>query len=296
MNPGDKYALATVTTENYVQWTMVMIYSFLKSNPWFTGDFVIISDNLSEKSLSGLSLFPRIVIEKPSETLSKKLAELCAELPDFSKRISRFYSMEVFRLKHYDKILFLDSDMIVVKNVIELFGLPGDIYASHEWFSGKGRRMSDFEIAQSTVDNEDYIENPVNSGFMMINKGLLLKGIYENIVNSIQAKHWENTKTQLTDQLIINKFFNNKITIIDARYNYRPKNAEGILKKEKIQMEDAKIIHFMLKAKPWNLNEVFKTADQKLDLLKGYEIWYKWFFDFLTWFHLQQKVKIMTSN
>jgi len=296
MKVEGKFALATVTTENYVQWSMVMIHSFLKSNPWFTGDIVIISNDLSEKSLYDLNIFPGIIIEKPSEILNQQLEQLCAEMPNFSKLINRFLSIEVFRLKQYDKVLFLDSDMLVVKDVAELFRLPDSIYASLEWFSGKGRRMSDFEIANSADDHGEFIKQPINSGFLMLSKGLFVEGLYEDLVNFIQPDHWKNTTIRLTDQLIINKFFNNKITIIDARYNYRPKNAEGIYRKEKIRLEDAKIVHFLLKAKPWNLNEVFKTASQKLEMLKAFELWYEWYFDFLTWFHLQQKIKYFTSN
>jgi lipopolysaccharide biosynthesis glycosyltransferase len=296
MNPRGKFALATVTTENYVQWSMVMIHSFLKSNPWFTGDIVIISNDLSERSLSDLTVFPGIIIEKPSEILNQRLEQLCAEMPAFSKLINRFLSIEVFRLKQYDKILFLDSDMLVIKDVEELFRLPDPIYASLEWFSGKGRRLSDFEIVNLAEDNGEFIKQPVNSGFLMLSKGLFVERLYEDLVNFIQPGHWKNTTTRLTDQLIINKFFNNKITIIDARYNYRPKNAEGIGRKEKIQLEDAKIVHFMLKAKPWNLKEVLKNATRKLEMLKAFGLWYEWYFDFLTWFHLQQKINYLTSN
>jgi lipopolysaccharide biosynthesis glycosyltransferase len=296
MNPKGKFALATVTTENYLQWSMVMIHSFLKSNPWFKGDIVIISNDLSEKSLSDLTVFPGIIIAEPSEILTQRLAQLCAEMPTFSKLINRFLSIEVFRLDQYDKILFLDSDMLVIKNVEVLFRLPDPIYASLEWFSGKGRRMSDFEVVNSAGDHGEFIKQPINSGFLMLSKSLFTEALYEELVHFIHPGHWKNTTTRLTDQLIINKFFNDKITIIDARYNYRPKNAEGIYRKEKIRLDDAKIVHFMLKAKPWNLKEVFKTASQKLEMLKAFELWYEWYFDFLTWFHLQQKINYLTSN
>ena len=296
MKDVGKFALATVTSENYVQWSMVMIYSFLKSNPWFKGDIVVISNDLSEKSLSVLSIFPSIIIEKPSEMLNQKLGQLCAELPGFCRLINNFLSVEVFRLNQYDKVLFLDSDMVVIKNVQELFHLPGNLYASLEWFSGKGRRLSDFKISQQTGSGDNFIEKPVNTGMMVISGGLLQHHLYQRIIGFIQPEHWKNNTSLLTDQLIINKFFNGKFNIIDASYNFRPKNAEGIYKKEKIRLEDAKILHFMLKAKPWNLTEVFKTAGHKLDMLKGFEIWYNWYFDFLTWLHLQQKVNILVSN
>jgi lipopolysaccharide biosynthesis glycosyltransferase len=41
------YALATLTDDNYILGTKILIYSFLKYNPWFTGDIVIIFDKLS---------------------------------------------------------------------------------------------------------------------------------------------------------------------------------------------------------------------------------------------------------
>lgn len=291
MNTNHRIALVTVSSENYVQWSMVMIYSFLKSNPWFKGDLVIIGDDLSDQSIANLNIFPGIIIEKPSVLLNEKLEQLCSDLPDFKSRIARFYSLEVFRLHDYDRILFLDSDMIVIKDVSELFQLPANLYASLEWFSGKGRRISDFEISDPACIPGDFIEQPVNSGFLMMSRNFTHPDMYQSLVDSIGSSHWINSKTQLTDQLIINKFFNHRFCILDARYNYRPKNAAGIFRKEKVTFEDASIIHFILKAKPWNFNEALKPNTLKLEMIKAYELWYVWYFDFLGYLHLTQKIK-----
>ena len=45
-SPALKLCLATVTTEAFVPGTLVMLHSFLKVNPWFEGDLVIIHDGL----------------------------------------------------------------------------------------------------------------------------------------------------------------------------------------------------------------------------------------------------------
>ncbi len=291
-----KYCLVTATTENYIQWTMTMIFSFLKTNSWFKGDVIVVGQELSEITVSRLAIFPNIIIEAPSALLQGKLKQLAADIPSRSQAESVFYSLEIFRFSRYDKILFLDSDVIVMKNLEELVALPGDFYACDEWYSGKGRTMSDYAQVDHATPGDDIISHPVNSGFMLVSGEMLIPGIYEELVEFLDPGHWRNCSIRFTDEVVINKFFNRRIEILDARYNYRPKIAEGIFKAGKVKFEDARIIHFLLKAKPWNFDQVYRTSIRKMEMLKAFESWYSWYFDFLSWFHLMQRVNFVKNK
>jgi len=129
MNNPDKYCLATVTSENYFQWTMTMLYSFVATNPWFKGDIVVICKGLPPRMAADLMLFENVKLVEPSDALLDRLIELGHELPQFASLNARFFSLETFGLSGYKKLLFLDSDMVVVKSIEELFALPELLYA-----------------------------------------------------------------------------------------------------------------------------------------------------------------------
>jgi lipopolysaccharide biosynthesis glycosyltransferase len=274
---------------------MTMLFSFLKNNSWFLGDILVISSDISVNSKNKLKVFPRLNIVSPSIQLQQRLDGLCNEMPAFRNRIARFYSLEIFRFHAYERVLYLDSDMIVVRNISELLELNNGLYACRDWYTGNGRRISDFNPAHGDECDAEIIKTPVNTGFLLLSGPYIQPGLYERLVETITPSQWSGSTTLYTDQLILNKFFNGVFTILDARYNYRPKNSQGILKAEGIAANDAKIIHFILKAKPWNPGEVLKTSASNLELLRFYEQWYAWYFDFLDHFHLYQKINMITG-
>jgi lipopolysaccharide biosynthesis glycosyltransferase len=291
MNNPTKICLVTVSTANYLQWTMTMIFSFLKLNPWFKGDIQVISADLDEKSFAVKELYPAAYIFRPSGIMERKLKALENAVPKLTGKLARFYSLELFRMTRYDTVLFLDSDMLVTGSLEDLFQLPHGFYACPEWFSGKGRDMESFQsVGSFGRSGSNFIASPVNTGFMLVSGKYLSNQIYEELIDYITPVHWETSHTILTDQLIINKFFNRRTEILSARYNYRPKNAGAILRTEGLTMEEATVIHFILNAKPWNFPEVLKTSATSIALLKAYELWYDRYFEMLAHLHLQNKI------
>lgn len=298
MNPGGKFALATVTTESYLQWSMVMIHSFLKSNPWFKGDIVVFCKDLSPESKFRLSTFEQVRFIEPSEMLLQKLENLKNKVPQFKNIISQFYSLEVFNLNGYQKVLFLDSDLIIVKSLQNLFSSDMLLAACPEscWYSGKGRNAIDYEAVFVEEASGDFIETPANSGFLFINEAMIDQENYEGLVNLVDPELWSNKKTFHADQLVMNLWFRNQFSIIDARYNFRPKSTNQIAEKEKITINDAFIIHFIRQHKPWNFDEMMLASENDLNLLKAYELWYQWYFDFLKHHHLRYKLSTLKTR
>jgi lipopolysaccharide biosynthesis glycosyltransferase len=207
--------------------------------------------------------------------------------------LSRFHALELFNILEFDRIFFLDSDMVVIDSMEPLLTLPEGFYACAEWFSGKARRFSDFITIDAGIATEDDIKIPVNTGFMLISKAFLRDEIYWKLLNFLTPDHWKNSATSLTDQLIINKYFHTEIKVISSRYNYRPKIAAGILRAENLKPEEAVVIHYLLKAKPWNFQEVWRTSSTNLEMLKAYEIWYNSYFGLLSHLHLDQNVNLL---
>lgn len=299
MNKDQKYCLATVTTESYFQWTMTMLHSFVSSNPWFSGDIAVICHDLPPEMKDDIKLAGNVKLVEPTADLISRLFKFSNALPAFKDKTARFYSLEIFRLAGYDKILFLDSDMIVVKSVEELFTLPGSFYASAElcWYKGKGREGVNFNVGFQTTENQgDFLKNPFNTGFMLLDNSIIKENHYPELLKLIDPEKWENEQLSYTDERIINQYFRNSVLLLDTRYNYRARAARMIREKENVSIDDAIIIHYYSRFKPWNFNEVFDSSQNNLNWLRAYQMWYERYISFLKFYHLQKKLTALKKT
>ncbi len=298
MKTAVKYCLVTVTTESYSLWTEVMIFSFVKSNVWFDGDIFIISNDLTSETKKKYAIFPNIIFKEPTNMLIEKVTNLSNRIPGFKNIGSMFYSLELFDLTGYKKVLFLDSDMLVTQSIKEVFDFDARFVASAEscWYAGKGRRTDNYETVSDYSEPEIFIKNPINSGFMVIDHELVKNDNYLGMINMIEPELWSNKLTFHADQLIINLFLKDRITLSDARYNYRPTIAAGILQRDGLNFEDAKIIHFYRQYKPWNFKEVFQLSQHEMVNLRAFKLWYTYFVDYLKFYHLKSKINNLINN
>jgi len=298
MSDTSKYCLATVTTENYFQWTMTMLYSFVKNNPWFEGDIVIICKDLPPEMKGDLCFFKKVKFIEPSVELLRQIDLLAGEFPKFKDISARFLSLEIFRMQGYKKLLFLDSDMIVLKSIEEIFKLPDLFYASAQlcYYKGMGRNSSTFIAEIKIEDSTDILENTVNTGFMLLDGEILNQNHIQGLIDLITPELWSRNNFTYTDEFIVNLYFKDKISLLDTRYNYRARAARMIRDKEDVTFEDAKIIHFYSKFKPWNFSEVLASSSRNLNWIKAYGLWYHWYVEFLKFYHFQKKIAGVTKN
>ena len=118
--------LATVTNDAFLPGTLVTIHSFLKHNPWFDGDVVVIHAGLSEEACECVSARgQRVRFHPAGSELVRRIDAVTAARPDFIGKRARFLSLEAFALAGYDKVLFCDSDLLFRQPVAELF--EGDV-------------------------------------------------------------------------------------------------------------------------------------------------------------------------
>lgn len=143
----------------------------------------------------------------------------------------------IFFLTNYNKIVYLDTDILVKKNIDELFDYDttNSIYMTYD---------------TSTYEGDIYFKKKAfNSGVIILEPSLnmynnLYKGLYEykdNIFNN-----------NATDQTIFN-FLNEKsiinISYLNFKYNYIAIFGEN----KNIIDSDISMVHFILFPKPWNI-------------------------------------------
>jgi lipopolysaccharide biosynthesis glycosyltransferase len=225
---------------NYAQHFCVACYSLLLNSPGAWNIFLL-SDDFSESNEKKV----REMISKTSSSSNLEIIRLSTEKFKNLPKIERLGIQAYFRLfvtellpMSVDTLLYLDSDLIVKKNILEL--LPS---------KSKTPMMAVIDGASASQEKIRNLEFPYfNSGVMMIPLNFWRQN---NLSEKILSRNYE--KITLADQDILNDFFNGEWNPLDNRVNVKgfdPKYMSyfSLLKEHK----DAYIIHFMDVWKPWN--------------------------------------------
>ena len=291
--------LVTVTDNNYLQGTLVMLYTFLKYNKWFGGEIVILHDNnLTNTTRDTLSLFDNLFFVEIDPILANGVETLIKEYPQYEKKYRRFFSIEIFKLNDYDKILFLDSDTLIKNDISTIFFSGTDILACHDvsYYLNKVRDSKTFECINKESKHL-CIEHSFNTGVMLIGKKYINKEVYDDLVQMIYNTRWNLLITPHTDQYILSHYFNNCIQFMDIKYNLLSPHYELIYQKEKIDIDAAAILHFVGRGKPWQHKEILDRVIKNNSYVFFLKQWYEEYIDFLLTYHLNSmSSKLISMN
>ena len=131
-----RYCLATITSEKFCTGTEVLLYSFLKYNPWFDGDIAIFADALPDEQRRRLSARYPVHWKARGPVVEEKISRLREQVPGLRADLHlRLLSLEVFLLAGYDKVVFLDSDGLCTSDLEAMFRLESPFAAVRDGFS-----------------------------------------------------------------------------------------------------------------------------------------------------------------
>jgi lipopolysaccharide biosynthesis glycosyltransferase len=171
--------------------------------------------------------------------LSKEISKIYTK-----HRACLYYKLELFRLYNYDRIIYIDTDILIHKNISELWDLTKfndcDIY-------GYKQRIEDRA--------QDWAIGTLNSGFMIINKLLLCENVYNEMISIANS----GLSPDAADQGVIDYYLKNhpeiKVGELPIEYNTFVWNIDKL-----IPAHETKCIHFATKIKPWQItDEEFKA-------------------------------------
>ena len=265
-----------ITDDNYVIPTAVTIKSIIENKKEDTVyDIFVVSTCLSDENIKRFSEFNGRNVSV--NTIKVELGEL-EHLHEFQKNgicqatpsaLLKFKLPELF--KNYDKILYLDGDILVLGDLQELYDIElGShfVAAAHD----TGKLYSNKSIFKEIPDY-------FNSGVMLLN---LLRCRQENITDALIATKKASTDMSLMDQNVLNTVFANNVKIIDIKYNFLLVNllrSRGKWSIDEINRlfhskyktlgeieNSALIIHFSSKDKPWKFVDGLYS-----------ELWYNFF-------------------
>lgn len=256
--------VATVVSDPFVYGAIVMLASFRRENPWFDGDFVILHDAtyspLSPKNRELIArAAPNVVFHAVDSSRFDRIFRFAEEVVLTPKRLrAAFLILESFTLDQYERVVTLDSDMIILGSLQLLFQLEHD-----------------FCVVRAYDNVLDLPLPYFNTGTMVIRGDLLDADMLNTISNSLEGVA-VNRDHGKADQAVLNVFFRDRIkTYIDVRYNFSkrlvPTDETDVLKF--FRDRDVRVLHF-LGEKPWNL----KIKDQERDYRRLEDLWLKYFF------------------
>lgn len=289
--------VATVTTDSFVPGTLVTVGTFLKRHPGFAGDLVVIHDELDGKARDCLAAFPRLRFESVSSELRQRLALLVDAHPALAGRLPRFYSLEAFRLSGYRKVLFLDSDLLFRHPVAELFDRPDALLCCGDgpFYRGRVRDATTFREFDDPARRHT-LGRTFNAGFLLIDTELLDGDTYADLLALVTVRNWQRVGTGHTDQILYNRYFAGQQTLVGATYNYLLAHARDIRARERLAADDAKVLHFNMRAKPWQVPSLAPWAASAKGVLlsaqvRRFNYWYEAYCDQLVALNLRSNVR-----
>lgn len=269
------HCLLTITDDGFIDGTEMLVFSFLRHNPWFEGRILVLAGGpLGEASKARLRALANIEIIAPGADLDARVASLTQAIPALKRAGPRFASLEAFGLVDFERVVYIDSDAFVTGDLSPLFFDHRPLLASPDG-SRYDELLGDLDGARE-ANRQRYgvaLSACFNSGVLSIGGDCLQRHVRDALVASIDPDFWRGVETVgWTDQLILNRHFAGRATLLDGRWNYMPILEAKIRRAHRLHCFDARIVHMAGRCKPWETpaDDLFEQAP---GLAKFYELW-----------------------
>jgi len=255
-----KHAIVTVTNDSFVKGSIVLIQSFLKQNNWFKGDIIVMYSkkiaklsNDNKKILKSLSKL--VILHEINEHEYNKILNNFKKIKGIHERIyPSIFTFETFSFNKYNKIVFLDSDMLITGDMKYVFEHPHPFCVTPD--------------TTKVIDQEKvgkYLHRMFNGGFFAIS------GEYLNKKNDL-IKFSENVNPRSMkyfDQSIMSEFFKgDEMTYVSTKYNTLKRSlSDNLFDFDKLAK--VKNLHFV-GSNPWEIKKI-KPFEQNFKKIE--KIW-----------------------
>ena len=262
---SSKILFCTVTNDNFIKGTLVMIYSMAKHIPNFKQNYVRVfyDDSISPLSENNktalLELMENIELVHVKDDIYRE-----AKCKNEEHRLA-YLTIETFKQNDFSSVVFFDGDMITMGDFTNVLDFSFPVFGSR---TGKFKNISGPRVNWRTI----------NTGFFGINMNLISRNSYNDLKSII--KNRLDTNTDLLDQKVINNYFSSERSpqlLIHHFYNFRDYGANGNGSKKFFlkNKNSIKVLHYSgyeIRPKPW---ETKKVIDSNLDEHPAYIEWFK---------------------
>ena len=280
-----KFAIVTVSSNDFALGSAVALSSFRHANRWFDGDAVVIATDLEDDRRALIEAAAPTHVRAPSAELTRRIDALCEARPDIAPKRLRFWSLESFALSGYDKVLFLDSDIVVTGDFGELFRRPEPFLVAPDNATLRGTWRDRVSFAPVAADAPGGVAS-FNAGMMLIGRELLEGRISRDLFDLLDPAAWAGVETAHTDQLVLNRRLAEHATLVDLCYNLPIGHRTAGEQWEGRPMEEVRMFHFNGPRKPWKPARIAGRAIE--DRIVGYALgkWHRAFERMIAQTHL----------
>lgn len=229
-----RVAFASYVDENYLPGFLVLLRSLVLSNPGVCEDFIVLhDDDLRPTSVSAIRrLHPRVVLRRVDSDHYDTFAKGDTENYLVSKA---YFLLDAFRIRDYDTVITLDTDMVVLGDISELLTLRTGLAAVPQFLHG---------------------QHKLNSGLLVIQREYLTDEFCARLDAVGRAGSYE---LDMHDQGILNAVLDGDFRRLDPKYNFVKRRLSGAGHLP----EEVAILHFTGRHKPWTGGEVGYTQAEK---------------------------------
>ncbi|MET9735527.1 glycosyltransferase [Streptomyces sp. NPDC006458] len=227
-----RIAFASFVDENYLPGFLALLRSLALSNPGVCEDFVVLHDDLRPSSVAKIrALHPRVDFRRVDADHYDTYAK--GDQDNYLVR-KAYFILDVFKIRDYDTVITLDTDMVVLGSLAELLSLREGLAAVPQFFYGRHK---------------------LNSGLLVIQKEYLSDAFYAKIDKVGREGSYELDKH---DQGILNAVLDGDFVRLDPKYNFVKRRLSGDL----AVPDDTAVLHFTGRHKPWQGGEAGYTQAQ----------------------------------
>lgn len=251
--------LSILLTEDYLNGILALTESLKLTNPQYPIS-ILINSNISKNTENLLKSRSLNIIRKPSIPVPNVILERNNQSTTDTYWNYTFEKLNIFSLEEFDKIVYLDSDMFVLKNIDELF--------EQENMSAVVDKRKDALIHDNWIrlNSGLMVITPKKEIFDALQKGIAILAIKDitcgdqDVIQDYDT-NWEDKK-----QLHLNNTYNIFFPYLDYYVKF-----------EKYSLKDMSVIHFIYRMKPWQEtgenrieNYIQKINTKLLNMSKDY--------------------------
>ena len=253
---------------DFAKYTAVAVQSVIENaSANFNYDIFVLNENFDEAVVSKFESLSKDNISVRCINVNDYISDIENKINDVTKRKKivyyRFFVPKIF--ENFDKIVYLDSDLVVEEDISKLFETNLEdkcIGAVNDIFMRILLKKSENWVKYlKLMLKMDVPENYFQSGVMLFNIPKMLK---ENITERLLERLNEIGEPMIVDQDIYNSVCQNTVKFVEPYWNY-DRNTELLIDDYDYSNEDInrlvelykevkkhpKIIHFAGNMKPW---------------------------------------------
>ena len=255
------------SSDYYVPYLYTTIYSFLQyKEEQDIYDIVILTNNISKNNIVHLKQ-----LEHYKSNIHIRVHNIGYLVKDYEFKANNHVSVETFyRLfipilfKHYDKIIFLDSDLIIRRNIVDILNecnLEYTINATRDPdYISQFYSIPKVNKYTKKIIKLDNVENYFQAGVLVFNiKHFNQKYFIKELLDFASSREF-----MYVDQDVMNYFFKDDVHYIDMKWNcmtdcagQRKENIRLFAPKDIYQLyldtrKSPYIIHYAGFSKPWD--------------------------------------------